>query len=696
MSWHLPWGIRFRAALPVFFIASFLCAAALFPARAYTFIADPPYLWPNGNVSMVLKLGYTGRTLMDGNTSWDAVASQALSTWNSYLGTIQFAATTQSPGIGANGDSVNQAFFNSTVYGRFFGSGVLAVTTGWRSGTARTEGDVTFNNAVSWDSYRGPLKFPNGQLVCDLRRVALHEFGHVLGLDHPDQAGQTVSALMNSVISDMDALQYDDITGAQALYPLQPPSITTQPQSQTAIVGDTAAFAVVASGAQPLSYQWRLNGADISGATSSTHTRNNVQPADAGNYTAVVSNGAGSITSQAAILTVNSPPAVSLAVSTNGGTLFAPATITLIASANDTDGNVKAVDFYLGTNFLGTATTSPFSFNWNSVPAGTYSLTAIATDNLGATTTSMPVSLTINPPTVCIPAPDGLVTWWPGDGNADDIIGKNGGVVFGATSFVAGKVGRAFNLNGIDGYVIRTNAVATTAVDNWSMAAWVFWKGAVGTAAKEKQTLLYNGNENNNGYGIIIPEQGLCSVDGRLCSEIGKLVVLYGGVSYVPTGITLDLNAWNHVALVRENSALKLYKNGTLVFSNATATPNPPSATDGYMTVGTTPGYAFYGLVDEVLFFNAATTGDQVRSLCAADNLGICKPLKFDAITPLTNSAVLLNLSGQAGKNLTIYSSPDLLSWLPIVTAPNPQGTLQFTNAAASAVKSRFYKAAAE
>ena len=44
--------------------------------------------------------------------------------------------------------------------------------------------------------------------------MALHEFGHVLGLDHPDQFGQNVAAIMNSTISNTDSLQQDDINGA--------------------------------------------------------------------------------------------------------------------------------------------------------------------------------------------------------------------------------------------------------------------------------------------------------------------------------------------------------------------------------------------------------------------------------------------------------------------------------------------------
>ena len=76
------------------------------------------------------------------------------------------------------------------------------------------EADILFNKAQSFDSYRGALR--SGSY--DIQRAALHELGHAVGLAHPDQAGQQVSAVMNSVISDLYTLTADDIAGGQSLY----------------------------------------------------------------------------------------------------------------------------------------------------------------------------------------------------------------------------------------------------------------------------------------------------------------------------------------------------------------------------------------------------------------------------------------------------------------------------------------------
>ena len=84
------------------------------------------------------------------------------------------------------------------------------------------------------------------------------------------------------------------------------PMIATQPQNQTVTAGANVTFTVTANGTAPLSYQWLFNATPISGATSSSLTISNAQPANAGNYSVRVSNASGSVTSAVARLTVQS------------------------------------------------------------------------------------------------------------------------------------------------------------------------------------------------------------------------------------------------------------------------------------------------------------------------------------------------------------------------------------------------------
>ncbi len=116
-----------------------------------------------------------------------------------------------------------------------------------------------------------------------------------------------------------------------------PPAITTHPQSRTVTVGETVTFTVVATGTAPLSYQWRKDGQPLAGQTGDTLTLANVQAAQAGSYTVVVSNSAGQATSNPAVLTVNpgSPPGVAERILPGGYVVGVAFTVTLQLSARE-------------------------------------------------------------------------------------------------------------------------------------------------------------------------------------------------------------------------------------------------------------------------------------------------------------------------------------------------------------------------
>lgn len=105
----------------------------------------------------------------------------------------------------------------------------------------------------------------------------------------------------------------------------------------------------------------------------------------------------------------NQPPSVSLTSPSHGATYTAPASIPLAANASDSDGSISKVEFYNGGTLLATDTTAPYGFDWTNVPAGSYTLTARATDDKGAETVSAPVSVTVEASAPAgPPAPDAL------------------------------------------------------------------------------------------------------------------------------------------------------------------------------------------------------------------------------------------------------------------------------------------------
>jgi len=128
--------------------------------------------------------------------------------------------------------------------------------------------------------------------------------------------------------------------------PGAPPSIQIQPQSQTTTIGSNVTFSVVAAGTPPLGYQWRFQGTNVAGPTTSAYSITNVQLANAGNYSVRVSNAFGFAVSSNVVLTVNpGPTLVRVADSSvaSGGIVTVP----VLLNAN---GSENALSFSLGFN----------------------------------------------------------------------------------------------------------------------------------------------------------------------------------------------------------------------------------------------------------------------------------------------------------------------------------------------------------
>ncbi|NML21759.1 T9SS type A sorting domain-containing protein [Pseudoflavitalea sp. G-6-1-2] len=97
----------------------------------------------------------------------------------------------------------------------------------------------------------------------------------------------------------------------------------------------------------------------------------------------------------------NVAPTVSITSPTSGASYTSTASVSITATAADADGTVSKVEFFNGATKIGEALTSPYTLNWTGVTAGSYTLTAKATDNGSATTTSSSVNITVN---ACTPA----------------------------------------------------------------------------------------------------------------------------------------------------------------------------------------------------------------------------------------------------------------------------------------------------
>ena len=199
-----------------------------------------------------------------------------------------------------------------------------------------------------------------------------------------------------------------------------------------------------------------------------------------------------SATSSAASVTIvsNAAPSIALTAPIDGASFVAPATINLAATASDADGSIAKVEFLAGTAVVGTATAAPFTADWSNVTAGSYSLTAKATDNLGATATSTPISVSVAAnalPLVTLAAPS-----------------------TGAHYFAPATIQVTANASDPDGAIVRVEFYANGSLVGAAMGApySVVWDGVAGGAYTLVARAIDNLGAGENSSSITIDVAG--------------------------------------------------------------------------------------------------------------------------------------------------------------------------------------------
>jgi hypothetical protein len=234
-------------------------ATALPAASAYGFaclqINNRCVRWTQGGTTLRAFLGNPGTALINGTFSWDQNAVNAANDWNAAGAAFHFNVSVGGTFInpcGAQGSGHacqntgpvgdNPVFFADSFCGVGFGD-IIELTNNCadRNSGALLNAPVFVNSNVNWNAYDGPIRVVNNQVIHDIRRVLVHEFGHVLGLDHPDENDQMVFAIMNSRESNIDRLQQDDINGLFSLYPNSGPPADSSGGNTGCQVGTHAA-----------------------------------------------------------------------------------------------------------------------------------------------------------------------------------------------------------------------------------------------------------------------------------------------------------------------------------------------------------------------------------------------------------------------------------------------------------------------
>lgn len=196
--------------------------------------------------------------------------------------------------------------------------------------------------------------------------------------------------------------QYLDEVSIELLNTPPTISLTAPANNATFILGTAINLTADAADADGLVSQVEFfaNGQSV-GIDNSAPYSVSWNPVSAGSYTltAMATDNQGATTTSAARsvnIVANQPPTVSILAPTGGSTYFRNQTVNISASAADSDGNVALIEFFIDGNKVGEDDSAPYTIDWEATGLGSKSLTARATDNLGAQTTSAAVSITIN------------------------------------------------------------------------------------------------------------------------------------------------------------------------------------------------------------------------------------------------------------------------------------------------------------
>ncbi len=357
--------------------------------------------------------------------------------------------------------------------------------------------------------------------------------------------------------------------------------------------------------------------------------------------TFTASNGIGSDAMQSFTLTVNQPPAITSADNatfTVGtfGTFSATATGFPVPTFSETGALPGGVTLSSAGVLSGTP---------NADTDGSYPFTLKASNGVGTDATQA-FTLTVNA-VPCTPPPANMISWWPGDGNASDLVGGHDGTLAGgANANATGEVNKAFQFQGTTQEVdVPNDTVYDFGANPFTIDTWVKFNSVSGSD-------VFVGHSEGTGFlnkWIFWLKSGNLAIHLNGPAVGGAVDI---GIPFFPT-----TGQWYHVAVTRSGSIYKFYVNGAQIGTDQTNAAVVPPA-NAQLTLGKAEAIlSLNGFLDEVEIFNRTLTGPELAGIYYAGRFGKCAPplSLVSAVSRKTHAA-----AGTFDVNLPLAGAPGI------------------------------------
>jgi hypothetical protein len=358
--------------------------------------------------------------------------------------------------------------------------------------------------------------------------------------------------------------------------------------------------------------------------------------------------------------------------------------------------------------------TTPFSYQWsfngtNNPVVGATNATltlsnvqltnagnyAVTVTNLYGSTNSSIAMLTVLTAPPCDPPPSGIVSWWPAEGNAADVIGTNNGILDGTISFASGEVGQAFlyNTTNADVRIPASPGLNLGASNGFTLEAWI----CPSNVAVYGPLFEWNNGSGTWGVHFFTGVEGAGSLFANIIDSGNNWHEIYSSPGVVAS------NVFQHVALTYDESSgvATIYCNGAVVAQQTLGSFTPLTTYDLYLGRRASAGApqdlaTFSGLIDEPAVYGRALSSNEIAAIYNAGSGGKCSPTpSLPVITSQpTNQTVVVGQTATFSVT-AIGTTPFSYQWYfngtnnPIAGATNATLTLsnvQLTNAGNYAV----------